>query len=378
MTTRTEAATSGGARARETTVPRPPSRTRWAPYAAALWSTSYLVLGLLWYGGDGAYPWDSAQDARGLNILDGVEQGLVAWLVIGLAVAGLAVTATLMALARRPGRGLGLLRVIAVGAALIGSVLAMVVPDLRILASVGYLPILLAMTFFVFDAGALRSDYIAWPTVNLLILNLAGAAFLTVAVSQWRLATCACQGCGRTGRAVRWTAPGSASRWGRWATAVAVAIPVDYATTRIVWALGIPFGVSQDLLDELGNQRYAGAALGLLGLGGALLTVGLVRPWGETWPRWVPRLRGRPVPVGVAVVPASIVAFIVMSAGLMFVRLRVTGELASAFPGGTSDLAAWVPEMFWPLWSLSLAAATYAYWLRRRVRCMTCGQGANP
>jgi len=40
--------------------------------------------------------------------------------------------------------------------------------------------------------------------------------------------------------------------------------------------------------------------------------------------------------------------------------------LADAFPADVSDIAAWLPEMFWPLWSLSLATATYAYWLRRR------------
>ena len=136
--------------------------------------------------------------------------------------------------------------------------------------------------------------------------------------------------------------------------------------------------MSQNLLDEIGSQRYAGAALGLLGIGGAILTLGLVRPWGEAWPRWIPRLHGRPVPIGVAIIPASIVSFIVMSAGLMFVRLRISGGLADVFPRGTSDLAAWIPEMFWPLWSLSLAATAYAYWLRRRGRCATCGTGDTP
>ncbi len=63
-----------------------------------------------------------------------------------------------------------------------------------------------------------------------------------------------------------------------------------------------------------------------------------------------------------------------MSAGLMFIRLRLTGGIADAFPGEITDIAAWLPEMF-SAWSLSLAAAAYAYWLRRRGRCVTCGQG---
>ena len=61
-----------------------------------------------------------------------------------------------------------------------------------------------------------------------------------------------------------------------------------------------------------------------------------------------------------------------MSAGLIFVRLRVPGGLANAFPGKTSDIAVSLPEMFWPLWVVTLSAATYAYWLRRRGRCVRC------
>jgi len=347
---------------------------RWAPYAAALWSAAYLVLGILWLGGRGSYPWGrDAGDTGGVNLLSAFEQRSVSWLVIGTAVLGLAVTGTMMTLARRPGRRLGLMRVTAGSAALMGLVMAVVVPDFRLLATLGYLPIIVVMTILGLDTGS--NAVLSEPVVHLMILTLAGAAFLASALYHWRLATYACERCGRSDSSRTWTTPESAARWGRWATGVAVAVPVGYATTRIAWALGIPFGVSQDLLDELGDQRYFGAALGLLGVGGAVLTVGLVRPWGEIWPRWIPWLRGRRVPVGVAVIPASIVSFIVMSAGLMFVRLRFSGGLASAFPGEVSDIAAWLPEMFWPLWSLSLAAAAYAYWLRRRGSCVTCGQG---
>jgi len=345
----------------------------WAPYAAATWSATYLVLGILWQRGETVYPWlDGTSDVPNVNILDGVAQGPS--LVIATALLGLAVTVLMIVLAHQPGRALGALRVLAVCAAGLGVVLALVVPDFRLLAAVGYLPIQIVMTPFVSDAGAMWSGYLSWPTVNLTILTLAGAGFLAAALSRWRLATCACQRCGRGDVVHR-----CAARWGRWAVAVAVAVPVGYATTRIAWALGVPFGVSQELLVELGSRRYAGAALALMGIGGAVLTAGLIRPWGETWPWWIPGRGGRPVPVGAAVIPASVVSFIVMSAGLMFVRLRVfaPGKIANAFPGELTDVAAWLPEMFWPLWSLALAAATYAYWLRRRGRCVTCGQGAG-
>ncbi len=378
MSTPMETTVKGDARVLRPTLHSPPRWMRWAPYAAAAWSAVYLVQGILWLNGRGNYPWyRDTRDTAGVNLLAGLEQRSVALLVIGLAIAGLSVLGTMTVLAHRPGRGLGLQRVTAGVAAAMGFVMAMVVPDFRILSTVAYLPILTVMTIFGADVGELWSKQFSWPIVNLMILTLAGAAFLAMALSQWRLAAVACQRCGRSDRSRGWTTPESAARWGRWATGIATAIPVGYATTRIAWGLGIPLGVSQKLLDELGNMRYVGAALGLLGLGGAVLTVGLVRPWGEIWPRWVPRLRGRRVPVGVAVIPAFSVSFIVMSAGLMFIRLRLTGGIADAFPGEITDIAAWLPEMFWPVWSLSLAAAAYAYWLRRRGRCVTCGQGAT-
>jgi hypothetical protein len=74
-----------------------------------------------------------------------------------------------------------------------------------------------------------------------------------------------------------------------------------------------------------------------------------------------------------AVVPAFAVALAVASAGLMFVRFAVTGGIAESFPGEDSDVAAWLPELFWPLWAVALAGAAYAYWLRRRGPCTALG-----
>ena len=72
------------------------------------------------------------------------------------------------------------------------------------------------------------------------------------------------------------------------------------------------------------------------------------------------------MPVQLAVVPALVVSVAVTSAGFMFVRLAVLSGFGDAFPVGMADVAGWLPEMFWPVWGLALAAATYAYWLRRR------------
>ena len=99
-----------------------------------------------------------------------------------------------------------------------------------------------------------------------------------------------------------------------------------------------------------------------------MLTFGLVERWGEVFPRWIPILGCRQVPLALAVVPASIVAVLVTNAGLMFWRTTLTG----GFPLGDmlitlgDSWAALAPELLWPLWGAALGGATLAYYLRRR------------
>ncbi|MEU6138280.1 hypothetical protein [Nocardioides sp. NPDC047086] len=157
------------------------------------------------------------------------------------------------------------------------------------------------------------------------------------------------------------------SRWARWArpaVAVAVVVPLLYAVTRIGWAVGVPLGIRQEMLDELVSARWAGLGLALFAVLGAVLTWGLVARWGEVFWAWVPGFGGRPVPVAMALVPGILVAAAVTSAGLSFWRMVLAGDLW-AVPGATSDWAAWAPELLWPLWGVALAVACLAYRGRR-------------
>ena len=162
-----------------------------------------------------------------------------------------------------------------------------------------------------------------------------------------------------------WTQPGAVRRWGAWATWIAVVIPVGYAVTRYAWALGIPLGVTAESFAQVREIAAAGAGLATGAVAGAYLTWGLTRPWGTVFPRWVPLVGGRSVPVGVAVGPAVAVAMAVASAGVMFIRVAMTGTFGDNFPVEMGDTAGWLPEMFWPLWGVALSAAALAYWLRR-------------
>jgi len=141
--------------------------------------------------------------------------------------------------------------------------------------------------------------------------------------------------------------------------------------------MGFPLGISEEFFRE-GQEVglwWAGAALATLAVGGAMLTLGLVQRWGEVFPRWVPFLGGKRVPIPLAVVPASLVAVLVTTAGLMFVRLTLTGKLGAILGEGVLSARNWAalaPELLWPLWGGALGVATLAYYYRRRGNFRRC------
>ncbi|MFB4290414.1 hypothetical protein ACBI99_22410 [Nonomuraea sp. ATR24] len=311
----------------------------------AAWSVSYLVLGLLWASGGPGYPFDAGGEGVGNTLLDPLPAAAG-----GGALAGAALVAGVVAAlaARGP-----LARPAAVVAVVAGAALAVLLPDVRIMMTAGYLPVMLVAVLAGQAEFSLIVSMLTWPTVNLLILMAAGVALMALG-TRTLLA-----GAQRAGGA------DGALRAGRWAVTVAVAVPVVYAITRVGWLLGIPVGISDDFLASIASITPIGAGLATLGLLGAVLTLGLVRPWGEIWPRWVPFLRGRPVPARLPAYAALIVAVPITSAGLMYVRKKLTGEQAGP-PGAVDELGAWLPEMLWPLWGAALAVAGLAYLARRR------------
>ncbi|MFJ7416289.1 hypothetical protein ACIQWZ_36640 [Streptomyces sp. NPDC098077] len=232
--------------------------------------------------------------------------------------------------------------------------------DFRILGNLAYV--------FMLKFGA-----IDWTVINQLFAVVSVGLMLASAIVYRRRTSGACTGCGRTGSGAGWTTPQAAARWGKRAAWTAVAVPLLYAGTRWAWALGIPLGISEELWEEgkEDNLWIAGAALATMGALGSLLTLGLVQRWGEVFPRWMVGLRGRRVPLGLAVVPATLVSVMVTIAGVMYIRLHFQG----AFDNQRDDWGATVPEMIWPVWGIALAAATLAYYFRRRGACRRCTRG---
>ncbi|KAA6223470.1 hypothetical protein CP973_17440 [Streptomyces albofaciens JCM 4342] len=108
----------------------------------------------------------------------------------------------------------------------------------------------------------------------------------------------------------------------------------------------------------------------------AFTAFGLIARWGEVFPRWIPFLRGRRVPMTAAVVPATIGASILT---LVFTLLFTVSEIrgttfqGDGLPAGSPSLttgweAAWYYFCYAPLalWGPLLAVLTVAYCKRRR------------
>lgn len=346
----------------------------WIGYVAAAWSAAYGALGLWWALGGAGFPFGFQHDsAAHLSVLAGARREVAAPVIAALGLLG-AVVAVVMARAR----GRGARRVVLLGFAwTVAAGLAVVIPDFRLLTMVAYAPILLVGAPFGWPEGA-RCDAVPWPVLNQLVCLAGGVSWAVAATAYDRRTRGACGHCGRADRPARWTAPGAAARWGGWAVSVSVLVPLVYVATRLAWALGIPLGLTEAFFREgraTGLWRI-GAALSAVAAGGAILSFGLIRRWGEVFPRWLPFLGGNAVPRGLVIAPAALVSVIVSSAGLMFVRFAVSGTftLGDDPVTLTENWGALVPELLWPVWGVALGAATLAYHYRTRARCGRCGR----
>lgn len=350
------------------TTTRQRRETAWIAYAAAAWSAVYATIALVWtVTGDG-FPFGTGDpDAMGLlrNLPAEVGAPLFASVLVVTTVIALVMTGD-----GRPAPAPAPRGALAVAGGLVAAALLLVLPEPTVLAVAGYAPVLLVGAPFGWP-DVDYADVFTWPLLNQAFC-LVGGLLLAGTVLGWlRRTRSACARCGRGGSPVAWTAPAAAARWGRLAVAVAVAVPVSYAVTRIGWLFWIPIGADRAFLEELhaDGAHWAGAWLGTFAVVGAVLTVGLVQRWGERFPRWMVGLAGRRVPVMLAVVPAALVSVIVTAAGVSYLAHPKMWELLAE-----DDAWFLLPQMLWPVWGAALAAATLAYYLRRRGPCDYCGR----
>lgn len=142
-------------------------------------------------------------------------------------------------------------------------------------------------------------------------------------------------------------------------TIIAAACALPYAFARATWLTPWPlFGGSAELFTQEPATRVVGLALGAGMLAGGVLTMGLILPWGERFPRLFAGVGGRPVPPGLAIIPASVVSVLFTAAGIQF-ALEGAGSIDD-----TLYLLLMFP--FW-LWGPLLAIATWGYAMNRMV-----------
>ena len=151
-------------------------------------------------------------------------------------------------------------------------------------------------------------------------------------------------------------------------TVIAACGPLPYALARLTWLT--PWPQFSPAASELTSEtRLWGLLLGGAALLGSVLTIGLIRPWGERFPRWMPGLAGRNVPIDVAAVPGFAVAAAVSASAVpMLVALTFTstGHGVGIDRLGERILIAFILPLW--IWGPMLALAVWGYVADRRRR----------
>ncbi len=346
---------------------------RSTPYAAVAWSLAYAVLGAYWAMSGRGFPYTPELLSDVAGPLAGRFGPGVAWTIVIAAGFPAAALGTAML------RGVRALRpFLLAGGALTAAALLLLMTDINLLIALAYIPNIVFRLLTRADITSYLNALTQWTLVHELLCLCGGFLWLAATVSYARRSANACLSCGRLEGAEGWTRPDRAARWGKIAVVVAMIPPILYALTRFAWALGIPLGISQEVLrqgQETGEWT-AGLFLAAFGLVGAALMLGLVQRWGEVFPAWMIGLVGRRVPIALALVPASVVSVLLVVAGLGIASDY--RQMAQQAVGSGQEMVIVVgPTLLFPVWGVALAVATLGYYYRRRGPCSVCGRGAR-
>jgi|tagenome__1003787_1003787.scaffolds.fasta_scaffold20917915_1 hypothetical protein len=163
------------------------------------------------------------------------------------------------------------------------------------------------------------------------------------------------------------TAVAGTPRWADWAAQATLWCTLPSGIWRILFGLGLPAGFTGSQDPRHGPWYVLPYVIALTVLAEALafLSMGLVRPWGEVWPRWVPFLRGRPVHPLAAIIPAALGAAaltLIWTSALVGTQVDPDPEM----PHGAKAVILAVCYLPLVAWGPLLAAVTVAYAIRRR------------
>ncbi|TDP90550.1 hypothetical protein EV186_11091 [Labedaea rhizosphaerae] len=158
----------------------------------------------------------------------------------------------------------------------------------------------------------------------------------------------------------------------RWADRLAHVIPF-FVLPSGLWRLTVALGFSMGMLDETGHSQVLRGwpavyvlAISIFAEAVALTGFGLVRPWGEVVPTWIPIIGGRPVHPPAAIIAAtmgSILLILIWTVGFWPVW---TGVQARQMAGPVWAIVFVVCYAPLNLWGPALLVLTWAY--RQRTR----------
>ncbi|WP_248927351.1 hypothetical protein [Paenibacillus hamazuiensis] len=335
----------------------------WARFAAIGWTLFFGALGLYWSLGGSGFPLGLLNDPIAQYSAFRHATPSVAGPIITI-LSFLGAVALFMFKFNTHGVTRTILLLYAWSTA---TILCFTIPDTRALIGVAYAPISLISA--TFGRSLHYFDFFTWPVINQYICLAGGLLWAATALSFQRQTRISCAYCGRKSDTSRWIDSSSAMRWGRWLTYVAILAPAYYDITRIAWLLGIPLGVTKELYQSLQDSGadWVGAGLALVSVGGAVLTHGLITPWGETFPRWFPFWAGKRVPIALAVVPAGFVSILLTVSGIqVFIQFSLSGDF--------QNWGASTPLLLMPIWGIALGGATIFYYYRRQQHYSPCSQ----
>ncbi|MFB8139833.1 hypothetical protein [Streptomyces parvus] len=160
---------------------------------------------------------------------------------------------------------------------------------------------------------------------------------------------------------------------------------LPYTAMKTYWASGGTFaGVTGEEMLAVSERNGASGIFltleswgldptALLAVLGVFLLWGLVRPWGQVFPRWTPFLRGRRVPRSLPLAPALLGAATLAPYGVVgigYLALVTAGAVTMGrgdFPSeGGALLVGWIGITAFAVYGIALVVAARSYWLRTR------------
>ncbi|MEU1733748.1 hypothetical protein [Streptosporangium sp. NPDC020145] len=345
--------------------------------SASVVSLVTLTVAALWWFVPGGYPYGAASRVTvGFN--HWIERDVGVGLLVASGVLGVLLT---LGIRSRP-------KLVGVGAAAQSVFFLLVMSDASVLSSIGYLlvPVVFLAVGALVVVGCVRRRPVAYVTAVLLLTGLVLGLTTTDVIS--RYLTNLAVGFGVYGGRIAWSwvmaaitvgwawlAYGSFThergtanpRWGKTVTILTACCGVPYALARLSWATPWPLGGYDPRTGHIeflvsanidAATRLQGFTIGMGSVLSVVLTLGLISRWGEVFPRWVPRVGGRPVPVVLAVGP-GLFATVVLC-------VSAPGVLAGAVQSGSAlDGVLFVLLFPCPVWGPLMGAALLAYSRRR-------------